>query len=654
MYRLRAIVWLIWLGGVAFVTAKYFQFEVNYFRNPGGIFRTALFCVLLVLAAGCPAYVWMRRKRLWRFEAPSLAVFCAICLLVYQPFATLIIVLLYLGCLASGCRLARLLQIPLATPVEVLTLGFGLGCAMLIPLLFVLGLLHLYYPVFFVLLLVVPCLVFWRELLKGGQAFWKIVASAGLPSHPLAGIAFVFAALAAACALAVALSPSIAFDPLAMHLASARYYAEQHALLTLPTVEESYFPQGFEVLGAMVWSLGGQAAAQLISPLFWILALLLLFLIARSCGLNKAAAFAGVVAAALMPFAHWTGSNSKNDSAMVFFQAAALLAFIRWMETRNHAWIPFGAVLLGSTFAIKHVALYGAIPLVCFFLYASRRWRVALAFCAIMAAASLYWHVRTAYLTGNPVYPTAISQSWKQGSPKAPGQSRLQRFWRVPWRAQFDGLRAFESPLPNPIGIALLVFLPLAILVRGPRTSVRRACLLFCGAYLAYWMATVGVVRYAVLPISLLVMLLTGKAAAFYDALNGRLLRASVSIAFGGVLVFALLGIAIIEVNAPMLMLFARRIGPDQYLDDALRTHKSLAWLAAAHPQSDVYGIGNCSRAYAADPAKLYCSLGQWRQAEPGIEKCRCEYLVLPKERNPGGNATPEFTDTFFTVWRLR
>ncbi len=131
--------------------------------------------------------------------------------------------------------------------------------------------------------------------------------------------------------------------------------------------------------------------------------------------------------------------------------------------------------------------------------------------------------------TGNPVYPTAISQSWTQGHSKAPGQSRLQRFWRVPWRAQFDGVTEFESPLPNPMGLALLVFLPLVILVPGPSTSTRRACLLFCALYLAYWIPTVGMLRYAILPLSLLVVLLTGKAAAFYDVLNGRLLRASVS-----------------------------------------------------------------------------------------------------------------------------
>src|SRR5271165_2974410 len=657
MHRLKAWVWLVWLVLVAFVTARYFQWELNYFRSPGAIFHTLLFCALLLLAAVCPAYVWLRRERLRRLEVPVLAGFCGLFLLVYQPIATLVVVLLFLACLASGYRLARLLRIPLTTPAEVLTLAFALGCALLIPVLFVLGLLHLYYAPVFALLLALPCLVFRREVLGGIEAVRQILTANANPGHPLAGIAFVFAVLGAVSALAVAVAPSIAFDPLAMHLASARYYSAQNALEALPAEAESYYPQGCEVLMALAWSLGGQPAAQLISPLFWVLSLLLLFLIARSCGLNNAAALVGVVVAAMLPFAHWTGSNSKNDWPMVFFQAAALLVFLRWLETRNQAWIPVGALLLGSTFAIKHVALFGAIPLLCFFLYAirysTRRLRLALAFCTILAASALYWQARTAYLTGNPVYPASLTKSWTVERRTVPNESRLPKFLRVPWWAHFKGWRYFESPLPSPMGFALLVFLPLAILVPGSSSPARRVCLLFCGIYLAYWMPMVGMLRYAILPISLLAALLTGKTTAFYDRLGGRLLPATVAGALAGVFLFAVLGIAIIEVNAPMLMLLARRIGPDQYLDMALLTHKSLAWLAAAHPGSNIYGIGNCSRAYAADPAKLFCSSGGWNEAEPGLARCRCEYVVLPSERRPGREAVPVFSDAFFTVWRF-
>ena len=629
--------------------ARYFRWEVDYFSSPGPFFRTLLLGALPFLIAAGPVYAWVRNHRLRRYEFSALAALCVMFALVYQPVAALFVALFSFACLAAGLRFARGVRVILATPLEALTLGFAFGCAFLIPILFVFGLFHLYYAPLFLLLLVASIAVFWRDALAGFRALRAILATPA-PEHRLAGIAFVFAVIAAVVALAVALSPSIAFDPLADHLANARYYAAQHALEILPTQQNSYYPQGCETIMAMAWSVGGQPAAQLIAPLFFVFSLFLVFLIARSSGLNGAMAFTGTVAAAMMPFAHWTGANSKDDWAMVFFEAAALLAFLRWLETRNRAWIFLGGLFLGSSFAIKHIALFGAVPLICFFLYACRRIRPALVFCAILAASALYWHARTAYLTGNPVYPSALRQTVRDTKPRGPYGGRIGRF--IPrLRAPIRRSPAFESPLPNPAGIALLAFLPFAILLRGPRLPARRACLIFCGVYLAYWLAVVPILRYAMLPLILVTAILAGKAVEFFDwPASGRFTRFSIAGSFVGVLLFALLGIAIIEINSPMLALYARRIGPQQYLDQALQSHRSLTWLAATHPRSNICG-NNCSRAYAPDPAKLSCSLSLERAQTPTPG---CQYLVLPSDAEPGNDATQVYNDPFFTVWQLR
>ena len=204
------------------------------------------------------------------------------------------------------------------------------------------------------------------------------------------------------------------------------------------------------------------------------------------------------------------------------------------------------------------------------------------------------------------------------------------------------------------MGVALLVFLPFAILIPGVKVPARRACLVFCAIYLAYWMATISAVRYAILPISLLVVLLVGKALRFYDESGHRFLRASVACALAGVLLFAALGMAIIEINVPMLMLFAHRINAGRYLDLALRTHESLAWLDATQTQASIFGFDNCSRTYAPDPARFYCVLDDWNRVEPDVARCRCEYLVLPKGRNPGHAAETVPADPYFTVWRFK
>jgi hypothetical protein len=660
---LRNSIWLIWLLVAAAASVNNFRWEIDYFRSPGHFFYIALLCALPLILAACGLYVRLRSAGLWRWEIPALAIVCALAALLYQPVATLLAAFLFVACTSVGLRLAALMRAEAETGIETVTLGFAWGSAVFLPALFLLGLAHAYYPAVFLLLLVLPCLLFWREAVRAPAAVKHIVMNAGSSEalrHPMAGIAFFFLAPAAICALGVILSPSIAFDPLATHLASARVYATQHVLKPLPSLDYSYYPQGGESLMALAYSLGGQMAAQAISPLYWILSLLLLIAIGRKCAMSKAAVMVGVAAVALLPFVHWTGSNSKNDSIMVFFQAAALYAFLRWTETRAPAWIMAGALFLGSSFSIKHVALFGAIPLLVFFAYAllqtktprSRaRLRLALIFCLLLAVSGLYWHVRTFVLTGNPFYPENAGQSVRPvGRYRNPVFGRFARLWEVPLRAHFDGSHAFQSPLPDPVGLALLVFLPLSILVardkRPEGLTQRRACLFFCAAYLIYWTFIISDVRYAILPISLLVLLLLGKAVTFYEQ-TARAIRFSVAAAFAVVLLFGLLGIAIIEVNAPEILLFSGRIDSSTYLNRALRTYGSLAWLNQNHVESTVFAIGNCSRAYAPDPAKFYCVFRVRKQLMPA------GYLILPQGQNGPSGASLDYQDPFFSVYQL-
>jgi hypothetical protein len=656
--KFRNVVWLAWLVLAAAASAQSFRWEVEYFRSPGPLFYTVLLCALPILLAACALYVRVRTARLCRLEIPALAIFCGLSALFYQPLATVVAALLFVACLSAGLRLAHPLQIPLESNIETIALGFALGGALLMPVLFALGMLHAFYPAVLLVLLALPCLLFrshaWRGLAAVRQTILRAASFDSL-RHPMAGLAFFFLVPAALCALGVMLSPSIAFDPLAMHLASARVYAAEHAVRPLPSLDYSYYPQGAEVWMALGYSLGGQPAAQTVAPLFWILFLLLLAAIARACEMTKPAALVGVAAVVMLPFVHWTGANSKNDLMMVFFQASALYAFIRWTKSRAPAWILAGALFLGSAFSVKHVALFGAIPLLGFFFYAlwqsSRRVRMALAFMLILAASGLYWHVRTFLLTGNPVYPERMGQSVESvGKHVNPKLGRIARLWEVPWRAHFDGQRAFQSPLPNPVGLIFLAFLPLSILIppaKAPGLAARRACLLFSVSYLAYWAMIIGEIRYAILPVSLLVLLLAGKAMAFYDQ-AGRAIRLSVAAALAGVLLFAILGIAIIEVNAPEPLLLSGRIDSATYLKRALRTYGSLAWLNQNHVESTVFAVENCSRAYAPDPAKFFCVFQVRGQA------MKAGFVILPEGRTAPPAADLTYRDAFFSVYRMR
>jgi hypothetical protein len=347
---------------MAFVFAQYFRWEVDCFRSPGPGFHTAILCLIPAYLAACAVYLRLRRRRWWRLEVPTMALLAAAALLFYQPAAALVCALLFLSCLAAGLRIASAAGVPLQPGGETIGLAFAFGAAAMTAALFLLGIAGLYYPVVFVALLCLPLAAFRREALDGVRtlaALFRKAARCPALRHPMAGIAFQFAFAGLACALAVTLTPSIAFDPLATHLPAARYLAEQHALAPLASEHYSYYPQGGEALMALAWALAGQPGAQTISPLFFALFLLMLLSIARTAGLDRVSAFAGVAATALMPFAHWTGSNAKNDTVMAFFEACALYALLRWAETRQPVWIPVGGSAAGGGLGRQAYRFFG-------------------------------------------------------------------------------------------------------------------------------------------------------------------------------------------------------------------------------------------------------------------------------------------------------
>ena len=218
------------------------------------------------------------------------------------------------------------------------------------------------------------------------------------------------------------------------------------------------------------------------APLFFFLFLWIAFRIARDCGENSSSALLGVAAAGTLPFLHWTGSVPKNDMAVAAFQLASLYAFLQWSKARGFAWIVAGVFFLGQSFGVKHVALFGGIPLAMLFAVSiyrqPRPWRVAILLVTLLAISGFSWHLDTFLRTGNPIFPE-ISQRAVQGGLYVNGSTAygfVRRYVTMPWFLFFQGWNAFESPSANPAGMFLVFFAPIPMLLRRPWTPARRAC----------------------------------------------------------------------------------------------------------------------------------------------------------------------------------
>lgn len=491
----------------------------------------------------------------------------------------------------------------------------------------------------------------------------------------MAGVAIWFGWIAAACALIVLLAPVIAFDSVAMHLPSVKYYAETHSLQPVPGLDYSYYPQGIELLWTMGYSLAGVAGAQMVSGLFFVVFLLVLMRIARDCGLDGAASVTAAIFAATLPFLHWTGSVMKSDLALALYEAAALIAFLRWLGSRDFRWIVAGCFFLGQAFGVKYIALFAAPPLLLFFAWAAwhdaQRWKKGALAAAVLAVFAMIWPLRAFVLTGNPVAPEKIERatggSVDPDDREAPVRAR--HYLRLPWEILFEGdQRAFESPLPNPAGILIAAFVPLGLLTwrLRPRTASQIACLIFATMNFLYWGWVIVIIRYAILPFALTAIPIAAWIKDFWDS-GGRVRKAALILVQTYCLLIATMGLMIIGINGPQIGYFAGRLNREQYLRGAMQAYGAVEFLHhTGNPHATVFGIKNLARAYAPDPhvfSGMWCAFGRPCRTDRVIAKTRAsnpEYLIVPEDGTVAREALEQlgsparvYRDAYFSVYHF-
>jgi 4-amino-4-deoxy-L-arabinose transferase-like glycosyltransferase len=548
------------------------------------------------------------------------------------------------------------------------------GFALMNTALFASGLARLWYPWFFALLLLAPLVVFYRNLgrlagtLRSIFRRWPELEDL---RRPAAGILIPFAAILAACTAVLMLAPTLSWDAMKMHLPLTQYYLQVHGLQPKPQLDYSFFPQAAESMATLAWALGGQAAAQLISPLFFGLSLLALWVLARECGAQADEALAGVMLAASLPVVHWADSVPKNDAALTFFLLCSLIAALRWRAASEFLWVQAGVLFLACALATKDPAVFGAIPLGGVFLFAAwrepRRLRAVASLAAIFGIVALIWNVRRLLLTGNPIFPLAPGRSTVPGWPPDPSLTgTILRVLRLPWDLHVHGHDFSDTVLIAPLGIAFVVLWPLWLLVKPRFQRVERLCLGFAITAFLLWGWLSPVARYAVAPLAVFALLTGMRLARFWRA-SPALTRASLAAATLWVLVPAICASMIIEINAPQLRYLAGKIGRDEYLSQADITHRSLTWLRDhTTPTERILGLENCADVYAP-PFPRYrsnCAFRPWTagEVERQLREMRFDWLVAPAGdhqadlaaiRATGRTAAEVYRDPSFVIYRL-
>jgi hypothetical protein len=671
--------WLlgIWLAASLVWIVPALAWDLDYFRNPGPEFHRLIVFAAPAWFAAALACGWFRPPALRRAEPWLLTGLAVAAPLVWKPLAAATALLLLCAALAIGRGLLDRFPALDATPLERFALSAGAGFALLIFLLMAAGLAGgLRLPVL-TALLGLPPLALAGPLRRCGADLLTALRdwsdSAAL-DHPIAGLASALAVPFIAIVAALSLAPAIAHDALMLHLPASLHYLAAGRLEPLPHLTYTYFPQGAELLMTAAAAFGGQPAAQLVQPLFFALTLAALACVAARAGVSPLARHAGVLLAATLPFLVWTGGVTKNDMPMALFQTLSLLCLLRARDSHAKAWLRLGVVFLAASFSVKHTAAFGGVPLGLLYLWRLRtlpgKARELLLWAAGFAALAGVWQLRAFLLTGNPFFPVELSwavESLRPNSMRPPGWRSIP-YWKIPWTVHFDGTAAFESPSPNPAGFFLWLFGPLWLLVRRNRSNTAEAyCLVFAWMYFFYWGSVWPVLRYAIVPLGLAVVLTAERLAQAWRLLpRGWGPPLTAAVALNGVV--CLLAAMIFSVNAPQLALFSGRIDEGEYLRRTLFTFPVLERLSQENTPGDwTLAVGNTAAAYAPDPSRYRCEfLARTSQAREAVPRLLLERqyaflllkagdraAVIARELPAGVTAREIYRDQRFLLYRL-
>lgn len=327
------------------------------------------------------------------------------------------------------------------------------------------------------------------SVLKSGFSKWK------MPS-PRKSLVFIsLAAIPVFSALLGTFAPEIANDSLCYHLHLPKVFLASGEVERIPYEVNSLFPFLMEMLYTLGLGVSGVTLAKFFHFSTGLLGAggILIFL-RRYVRIEIAwvAAFLFITTPGIINQLDTT----YVDAGLTCFTILAVIAFLRWSDSRNIRWMVLSGAFFGLALSVKYFAVLSfLIVLALAVLGCLRRkpdWKrsgIALgALCGTVFLFSAYWYLRSWIELGNPVYPYFYS-IFKSGNPLMTyddiGVSKtLLNFLMIPWTVTMhpEWFEGFAVQL----GPSYLAFLP-AVIFGWRKIPHRWALTGFSFFYLAGW-----------------------------------------------------------------------------------------------------------------------------------------------------------------------
>ncbi len=415
------------------------------------------------------------------------------------------------------------------------------------------------------------------------------------------------------------------WDSVAYHLADPKMYLQAHRIVYLPWEDHSNFGFTAEMWYLYGLLLGGVPLAKLFHFACGVGTCLAVYalgtrLVSRAAGTLAALLFAST------PVVFWEAGTAYVDLAAAFFTTLTLLALGQGMTGRDPRWLRLGAVLMGLTLSTKATALGTLLLLAVGVLVWHWRGLKATPLAALKAAfvwgllALLIgspWLIKSAVLTGNPVYPFLYSvlggRDWDKSAADAYAHSiaefgmghGLSDLALVPWNLTMFLLPGHVTAYPKPfndyqtpfgaLSPVLLGALFFPAFVRGVSVPIKVVAA-FALASVLLWAGTMQYVRYLLPTLPVLCLL-----AAFVLTQAYQLkLKSGYALAALGVcsLLFSgYLGIILLSQQAPVVFGQER---PGDYITRNFGPYPAMQFLNTQLPAgSKIVMYGN--------PLGFYC-----------------------------------------------
>lgn len=381
-----------------------------------------------------------------------------------------VVVVLLLLVIAAGVgrRLLDLLHLPATNMAEEGLLSLALGFGLISLVTFLLGIAHGLYPMLILAMMAAFAVVGFRGLV----VLWRRSQSASAPRISwITGVTLCIVVGHVIANLVVALTPPAQWDALVYHLAAPQTFLREHYLIEMPDVEQTYWPIAIEMLYMVLLPFGGDTAPQLLHLAFGILA-------TGSVALMCQRLFPGVppgLAAAIFiaqPVVNKLVGTAKIDMGYALYAILGLHAAVVWHSTRNWRWLCAAAIMCGLAAATKLIGVFLVLLLLPVLFVNQRESSTSARWSALRAAAVVAgvitviispWLIRSALLTGDPVYP--YLSRFLQALPVETARTHvisITGLVRIPWTLTMDVLPSSAAGAP-----LFLALLPGLLLIRG-------------------------------------------------------------------------------------------------------------------------------------------------------------------------------------------